>query len=165
MVVYAPATQSRDRVGRYLAPGVLAGLVVAIVLVVVTLPGGGGTHRPAVRAAQAAIQHGPPYYSVRPGDTFEVIAGRTGLTVAQLEAFNPTVDPNALQPGERLNLWSQYPKPKPKPPGPQFWTVRPGQSFGYVAAKTRIGIVTLEQLNPGLKPTALQPGDRIKLRR
>jgi hypothetical protein len=45
-----------------------------------------------------------------------------------------------------------------------FWTVRPGQSFGSIAAKTKLNIITLEQLNPGLKPNSLQPGDRVRLR-
>jgi LysM repeat protein len=42
--------------------------------------------------------------------------------------------------------------------------VRRGESFGLIAAKTGIGIDKLEQLNPRLKPTTLQPGDRVRLR-
>ncbi len=86
----------------------------------------------------------------------------------QLQAYNPTVDPLALTPGERLNLWQHPPKPhrpKAKPPGPTFWTVRPGQSYGSIAAATGISIVTLQQLNPGLKPASVQPGNRVRLRR
>jgi LysM repeat protein len=105
---------------------------------------------------------------VRPGDSFAAIAARTGLTTDQLQAFNPTVDPLARAPGERLNLW-QYPpkphKPRPKPPGPTFWTVRAGQSYGSIAAATGINIVTLEQLNPTLKAGSVQPGDHVRLRR
>jgi hypothetical protein len=88
--------------------------------------------------------------------------------VDQLQAFNPSVNPLALTPGVRLNLWQHPPKahrPRPKPPGPMFWTVRPGQSFGSIAAATRISIVTLEQLNPNLKPASVQPGDRVRLHR
>ena len=43
----------------------------------------------------------------------------------------------------------------PKLPGPRFWTVRTGQSFGSVAAHTGINITKLEALNPKLKPTTL----------
>jgi hypothetical protein len=46
-----------------------------------------------------------------------------------------------------------------------FWTVRAGQSFGSIAAATKISIVTLEQLNPSLKPASVQPGDRVRLHR
>jgi LysM repeat protein len=46
-----------------------------------------------------------------------------------------------------------------------FWTVKPGQSFGSIASATHIDITTLEQLNPGLSPASVQPGDRVRLHR
>ena len=85
--------------------------------------------------------------------------------MAELEAFNPNVDPVGISPGQRLKLRLHVPAPRAKPLGPMFWTVRAGQSFGSIAAKTRINITKLEQLNPRLKPSALQPGDRVRLRR
>lgn len=162
MVAYAPATQRRGRVGRYLAPTALASLVAAIVVVIVT---SAGVHRPPLGPPHATLHRLPPYWTVRPGDTYAGISAKTGLTVAQLETLNPSADPLALLPGQRLNLWRHPPMPRPKPLGPHFWTVRPGESFGSIAAKTRINIITLEQLNPRLKPATLQPGDRIRLRR
>jgi len=42
--------------------------------------------------------------------------------------------------------------------------VRPGESFGSIAAKTGINLATLEQLNPRLKRASLKPGDRVRLR-
>ena len=38
------------------------------------------------------------------------------------------------------------------------------ESLGSIAAKTGINITTLLQLNPKLKPTALKPGDQVRLR-
>jgi LysM repeat protein len=149
-------------------PLLLVGVAAAVFLIVRSPPGflrntGAGTHvlRPA---AQRRL---PPYWTVRPGDTFAAIAARTGLTVDQLQAFNPNVNSLAITPGERLNLWQHPPKPhKPRAtPGPMFWTVRPGQSFGSIAAATKISIVTIEQLNPKLKPASVQPGDRVRLHR
>src|SRR5205085_1964747 len=113
----------------------------------------------------ALIRRLPPYWIVRPGNTLSQISVKTGLSVGQLEAFNPQIDPNNLLPGGRLNLWRHPPVPRPPPPGPMFWTVRPGESFGSIAAKTGINIVKLEELNPQLKPASLQPGDRVRLRR
>ena len=78
----------------------------------------------------------PSYWTVRPGDTFTQISEKTGLTIGQLEAFNPNTDPGALIPGQRLNL-GLHP-PALHPPGPIFWTVRSGESFGSIAAKTGI---------------------------
>ena len=141
----------------------LAAMAAAVALVILNPPRTTGGHGPAARP-QAALPHVPPYWFVRPGDTYAEISTKTGLTVAELHAFNPDVDPLNLIPGERLNLWRYPPKPRPKPPGPMFWTVRPGQSFGSIAADTGINIITLEQLNARLKPASLQPGDRVRLR-
>ena len=94
---------------------------------------------------------------MRPGDTFTKIAKRTGLTVAQLETLNPNVDSLGLDSGQRLNLWLRPPPPRPRHLRPRFWTVRAGESFGSIAAKTGINLATLEQLNPRLKPSTLSP--------
>lgn len=141
----------------------LAAVAAAWALVILNPPRTTGGHRPVVRPP-ATLPHVPPYWFVRSGDTYAEISTKTGLTVGELQAFNPDLDPLNLVPGERLNLWRHPPKPRPKPPGPMFWTVRSGQSFGSIAAKTGINIITLEQLNPRLKPTSLQPGDRVRLR-
>lgn len=165
----APAPRRPGRiVARLIAPLLLLAVGAAIVLIVRSPPGflkttGSGTH-----TAQVAVHRRlPPYWTVRRGDSLAVIAARTGLSIDQLQAYNPNVDPLALTPGERLNLWQHPPKPHGPSanPGPMFWTVRPGQSFGSIAAATKISIVTLEELNPGLKPTSIQPGDRVRLRR
>ncbi len=163
MVAYAPTPRRRVRIGRFLALVILAAVAGAVAVVILNPPRTTGGHRPAA-GLRAALPHVPPYWFVRPGDTYGEISRKTGLSVAELQAFNPDVDPLNLIPGERLNLWRHPPKPRPKPPGPMFWTVRPGQSFGSIAAKTGINIIRLEQLNGRLKPASLQPGDRLRLR-
>lgn len=114
--------------------------------------------------ATAAGPRVPPYWTVRPGDTLTEVAAKTGLTLDQLEAFNPTVNPDALVPGQRLNLWRHPPVPPPKPPPPRVWTVKPGDSLGLIADKSGIDLGTLEQLNPGLVSRTLHVGDRVRLR-
>jgi LysM repeat protein len=170
IVQRAPAGRRPGRIfARLLAPLLLLGVAAAVVLIVSSPPGflrntGAGTHAPRP-AAQRRL---PPYWTVKPGDSFAEIAATTGLSVDQLQAYNPTVSPLSITPGERLNLWQHPPTshgPRPKPAGPTFWTVRPGQSYGSIAAATGISIVTLEQLNPKLKPASVQPGDRVRLRR
>ena len=165
-VQLAPATGPRGGVLRYLAPVVLAVAAVAVIAVVLSAPDLAGHRRGEQRASQAAVRTPPPYWIVQPGDTFTQIAARTGVSVAQLQAFNPDVDPLALAPGQRLKLWAHPPKPTPTPVplGPLYWTVRPGRSYGSIAAQTGINILTLEQLNPGLKSTTFWPGDRVRLR-
>jgi len=165
----APTGRRPGRVlARLLAPLLLLGVAAAVAFIISSPPGflrNGGLGTPPPSAAHRRL---PPYWTVRPGDSFAVIAARTGLSMDQLQAYNPSVDSLALTPGERLNLWQHPPqphKPRPTPPGPMFWTVQPGQSFGSIAAATGISIVTLEQLNPKLKPASVQPGNRVRLRR
>jgi LysM repeat protein len=152
---------------RYLAPALLAAVLAVVMVVVFNAPGSSATHPRSSTSAHFRVRHLRPYWTVRPGDTFAQIAVRTGLTINELEALNPNADPNSLLPGERLNLWRHPPpprKPRPKPLGPLFWTVRSGQSFGSIAAATGINLATLEQLNPRLHAAALQPGNRVRLR-
>jgi LysM repeat protein len=138
--------------------------VAAIVLVVKHAPSIVGSHSESTKPAHTKVRRIPPYWTVHPGDTLTQIAKKTGVTVDQLEARNPRIDPQGLVPGERLLLWRHRPKPRPKPLGPRFWTVKSGESFGSIAASTGINITKLEELNPRLKATTLQPGDRIRLR-
>ena len=167
----AGAPDGTDGVGdddrRYLAYLILGGLVLLLlVIVVVAVTSFDGDDDPA-RASderRAQIRDLPVYWTVRRGDTYVRIARRTGLTVDELETFNPSVDPSTIQPGQRLKLRKNLPKPKPKPLGPKWVTLRSGDSFGSVAAKTGKPIGRLQALNPKLKATKLQPGDRVRLR-
>jgi LysM repeat protein len=166
MVQRAPPARRSGRVfARLLALLVLVAVAAAVALIVSSPPNLGTSA--SSNAGTTAARRVPPYWTVRPGDSLAGISAQTGVSVDLLEAYNPTVNPMALTPGERINLWRNPPKPakpKPKPPGPMFWLVRPGQSFGSIAASTGIDIVTLEQLNPNLKPASVQPGDRVRLR-
>ena len=153
--------------GRFFALVALLAVIGAVLVVALTPIGRPDRHAVSGRSGDARDRHLPVYWTVRPGDTFTVIAKKTGLSITQLEAFNPTIDPSSIAPGQQL-LLRRHPPPRHaarKPLGPRFWTVKSGESFGSIAAKTRISIVTLEHLNPQLKPAALQPGDRVRLRR
>lgn len=92
----------------------------AVIAVVVSAPGLSGSHSSAARAPHATVRRLPPYWIVRPGDTFTQIAEKTGLTVAQLEAFNPQADPSGLVPGIRIIRLEQL-NPQLKPT-----TLQPG---------------------------------------
>ncbi|MEA2217549.1 MAG: hypothetical protein QOJ35_175 [Solirubrobacteraceae bacterium] len=149
----------------YLVPlGLVAGILLVGVIAISTLNGSGGS-TDAAKAASEAARKLPPYWTVHSGDTYSRIAARTGLSVDELETFNPQIDPTTILPGQRIKLRLHAPKPRPKSLGPTFWTVRTGQSYGSIAAKTGKPIGRLIALNPRLKPTALRPGDRVRLRR
>jgi LysM repeat protein len=165
-VQLAPATGPRGGASRYLAPMVLAIAAAVVIAVVITAPGRSGHGRDGGRASHATGRTPPPYWIVQPGDTLLEIAAKTGVSVAQIQAFNPDLDPLALVPGQRLKLWLHPPKPSPTsvPLGPLYWTVRAGESFGSIAVQTGVNMLTLEQLNPRLKSTTFWPGDRVRLR-
>ena len=154
----------RGRFTRFVAVAALGTVLAAAVLIVAIAPTISLKASSRSSVSLPAARRLAPFWIVRPADTFASISAKTGLTVDQLELLNPNVDPQALSPGQRLQLWRHPPPPPPKPAGASYWTVRPGNSFGSIAAKTGINLDTLEQLNPQLKPTALQPGDRVRLR-
>jgi LysM repeat protein len=138
-------------------------MLAAVIIVTVTALGGSNTtSRPP--SSSAAARKLPTYWLVLPGQTYSQIAERTGLSVDQLERLNPSTDPYSLVPGQRLRLRVYSQRPRPKRLGPRFWTVHSGESFGSIAARTGQNIVKLERLNPRLKATTLQPGDKVRLR-
>jgi LysM repeat protein len=94
--------------GRYLAPLAIVAVIVATALVV--RAGLGSTHHATTTTATTgvvsthhAVRH-KRFYVIRVGDSLSSISVKTGLSVGQLEALNPSVDPNALQTGDRLRL-------------------------------------------------------------
>jgi LysM repeat protein len=148
----------------YLIFGGLVALFLTMVVVAVTSLGAGEDTSREAAARAAQLRKLPVYWTIHTGDSYGLIAEKTGLTVEELETFNPYVDPSTLVPGQRIKLRAKVPKPKPKPLGPKYFTLHTGDSFGSVAAKTGKDITKLMRLNPKLKPTELQPGDRIRLR-
>jgi LysM repeat protein len=103
---------------RFLAPVALLGFVVALLLVVTHSSGGDGSSgnsatttqerpansSPANGGGKSSSAKGPRYYSVKPGDTPTSIAEKTGVSLSQIEQLNPNLDPQTLNPGERIKL-------------------------------------------------------------
>jgi LysM repeat protein len=92
---------------RYLAPIALAAVVGGTYLVVQSnLTPRRSTvhhvarHRTVARGKFAKVT----FYTVQANDTLTGISGKTGIPVPTLEALNPSIDPNALQTGQRLRL-------------------------------------------------------------
>lgn len=140
-------------------------LVFAVIGIALVSALGGGSADDSANAATASTRKLPVYWTVKAGDTYSRIAQKTGLTVDDLETFNPTTNPATIAPGQHIKLRLHVPKAAPKPLGPKFATVRKGESFGAIAARTGHNINWLIQLNRRLKPETLQPGDRVRLRR
>jgi LysM repeat protein len=149
----------------YVIPVVVAVLVIAVIVAfVISFTGGGGTRGPT--AAQIALTKLPPWWTVHSGESYSVIAHKTGLSVDQIVAFNPYTNPDTIVPGQRLALRMNPPLPRSRTrQGPVFHTVRTGETFDSIARKTHHDTFELVGLNPKLSPASLQPGQRMRLRR
>lgn len=93
--------------GRYLAPLALIAVIVATALVVKA--GTGGTHRASATPPQRLptthrVHPHKRFYVIRPGDSLSSISLKTGISMTELQALNPAIDPNALQTGSKLRL-------------------------------------------------------------
>jgi len=97
---------------RWLAPVALVTCAVAIYAVVQSTTKSGGSSSsssstPAESAPKAAAKKGKAKhktYTVKPGDVLSAIAQKNGVTVAEIERLNPSVDAAALHPGQKLRL-------------------------------------------------------------
>jgi LysM repeat protein len=109
-------------VQHYVLPALLTLLILGTFMVIVTSGGGeetGAVDRPARSAAtttattttrsrttttQAVPASSGRFVKVQPGDTPTSIADRSGISTERLLELNPSVDPEALKPGQNLKL-------------------------------------------------------------
>jgi LysM repeat protein len=103
-----------SRSSRLLAPLALAGCILAVALVAMNTLGDDATTQ---RSASATRESGATTstsartaktrrstYTVKAGDSLSIIAEKTGVSVEELVALNPGVDPQSLRTGQKLKL-------------------------------------------------------------
>jgi LysM repeat protein len=56
-------------------------------------------------------------------------------------------------------------QPRSHRPAHKFYTVRSGDTLSGISQKTGVSVQAIERLNQGLNPSALQTGQRLRLRR
>lgn len=97
---------ARNRL-RYLAPIALAVAIAATIVVASAALSGNRSpahsHVARHRGAHKAFANAS-FYTVQNGDSLSSISQKTGIPVQTLESLNPSVDPNAVQTGQRLRL-------------------------------------------------------------
>jgi LysM repeat protein len=59
----------------------------------------------------------------------------------------------------------RHPSASQKLGGTRYYVVRSGDSLSAIAGRTGVSLSTLQALNPGVNPNALQVGQRLTLRR
>lgn len=142
--------------------------VAVMVLVVAVVCAGGGSL--AGRAAEltrdnagaAARDRSPAHrYShiVVKGETLEEIADRYGVTVKQLQRWNPkrTKDPLRLKVGAKLKIHSRVPVRSKRR---SYYVVKEGDNLRRIARRLKVDVETLRSINR-IKGDLIHPGDKI----
>lgn len=108
----------------------------------------------SIAAPPVSAQESGPVYIVQPGDTLSYIASRFNLSVNDLLAANPALDPNILAPGQQVVI-----------PGLQGVTgileteiIPFGDSLRSLSRRTQVSDEQLKKLNRLISPTELYVG-------
>lgn len=87
------------------------GLITAVIVIVVAIGAATSSNEDSkdakqnpTRQAQNKPKTNKKKYEVQEGDNLTIISQKTGISVDRLEALNPDLDPQALQPGQELQL-------------------------------------------------------------
>ncbi|KNF07375.1 peptidoglycan-binding LysM [Gottschalkia purinilytica] len=100
------------------------------------------------------------YYTVRRGDNFYTISRQFGLTVRELRAANPNVNPYALVVGQRLCIPTRPPVRR-CPEGTRTYEIKRGDTFYSIAIRFNVSYSELTNLNPNIDPNNLRVGQII----
>ena len=107
--------RSRRSPARYLAPVLLIAVIAGTYVIVhnginrinhtnpTVSSSSTTTTRPHLTRAQRKYERNR-FYVVQSGDTLTIIASKTGVSVAKLQALNRRINPNSLQVGQRIRL-------------------------------------------------------------
>ena len=105
----------------------------------------------------ASAQSSGPVYIVQAGDTLSYIASRFNVTLDELEAANPNIDPNTLAPGQELVI-----------PGLEGLTgvldteiISFGDSLRSLSRRTQVADEQLVRLNHLVSPSELYVGTSL----
>lgn len=122
---------------------------------------------PATPVTAATPASGPTTYTVQRGEWFYQIARKFNISVAQLQAANPGVNPNFLYPGQVLRIPGDVAPVTPAPGGAtptpgagasSTYTVRPGDTLSSIAVRFKTTPMALQIANNLPNPNAIYPG-------
>lgn len=121
-------------------------------------------------SSPSEVKTAAPHYVVKRGDALAKISQRTGVPVERLMDLNPSLDPLALAPGQRIKLRPATPAERTRARRrrkalPTHYVIKRGDSPSRIAEKTGVRLDRLFELNRGLERRTLYPGQRLRLRR
>lgn len=112
---------------------------------------------PVAAASTAQAEATRKTHTVQPGETLSGIAGKYGVKVSDLAAWNQIADPAKIRAGAKLVV-----SPPAKPAG-KTYTVAPGDTFSGIAKKFGVEVDELMAYNGYEDPTKLLAGSEIKI--
>jgi LysM repeat protein len=102
------------RLARFLAPLAIVAVLVATVVIVNSSPTGKGGEKAsgsqlsakekARKRERRRTRAKRTRYTVKAGDSIDAIAVKTRVSREEITRLNPDIDPQALQPGQRLKI-------------------------------------------------------------
>ena len=111
-------------------------------------------------------------YTVKRGDSLERIARRNHCSPMALAKANRLKLSSVIHPGQKLQLPGTAvaqipspaaPKPAAAPATGATHKIQAGETYASISRKHRVSIESLVAANPDVKPTALRPGQVIRL--
>ncbi len=154
-------------------PGINPNVIYPGQVLKIPLPGGSVPTPSTGSATPSAPSGGPTTYTVQQGEWFYEVARKFGVSVAQLQAANPGVNPNFLYPGQVLNIpgsaaptaipsGSTTPTPSgaptPTPGGNQTYTVLYGDTLYAIAVRFHTTTYAIQIANHLANANAIYPG-------
>jgi LysM repeat protein len=104
-------------------------------------------------------------YTVRPGDTLERIARRSGCSPLALGKANGLKSSSVIHPGQTLKVPSAaLAAPAEAALATTTYTVRDGETYHSISKKIGVSVNSLASANPKVKATRLHTGQILKVR-
>ena len=158
-------------------PGINPNLIYPGQVLKIPVPGGSVPTPSTGGATPSAPSSGPTTYTVQQGEWFYEVARKFGVSVAQLQAANPGVNPNFLYPGQVLNIPgsgaaaptsipsgamtptpSSGVMPTPGTGGSQTYTVLSGDTLNAIAVRFHTTTYAIQIANHLANANAIYPG-------
>ncbi|SNZ09968.1 Predicted chitinase [Terribacillus aidingensis] len=104
-------------------------------------------------------------YTVKSGDNLGSIAQKYGMTVAQIQSLNNISDPNKLQIGQKLKVYSSSGGSESGGSSRKTitYTIKSGDNLGSIALRYDMTVAQIQSLNNISDPNKIQIGQRIKV--
>lgn len=104
-------------------------------------------------------------YVVKEGDILGSIAARNGCTVADIVRWNPSLDPDRIQVGQRIVIRSSTASPSQGGSSSQAneYTVVAGDTMGGIAAKLGVSYNALVAANRNVDVDRIQIGQKLRI--